>query len=274
MSLPARRPLVVGLAVALVAAACASTLGVWSAGGARAATTTTTPRLPLQGTNWVLTDRVSIGTPLEDVAVNAVFDGKRVGGTSGCNGYSRSYTVNESRMTIANDGVSTQISCGGAADKVERRYLAALDRVRRFRISGSTLTLSTATGRRVVVFRASVGEAALRGTWNVTGFYTGSAIQSPATGSNLTIEFTGERVAGDSGCNTFSGPYQLAGTDGITIGPLASTLRACADPARDTQERQYLAALGLARTYQVTGRSLTLYRDGGTIAVQYERARS
>ena len=38
---------------------------------------------PLRGTNWVLTNRVSVGTPLGDVAVNAVFDKKRVSGTSG-----------------------------------------------------------------------------------------------------------------------------------------------------------------------------------------------
>ena len=61
-------------------------------------------RTPLRQTNWVLTDRVSIGTPLAGVAVNAVFDGTHVTGTSGCNGYSRSYTTSGARMTIANDG--------------------------------------------------------------------------------------------------------------------------------------------------------------------------
>src|SRR5262245_33539822 len=71
--------------------------------------------MPLRGTNWVLTDRVSIGTPLDGVGVDAVFDAKRVSGSSGCNGYSRSYTTNGSRMTINDDGVSTLIACEGAA---------------------------------------------------------------------------------------------------------------------------------------------------------------
>src|SRR5262249_8441792 len=137
--------------------------------GAGAATTSKTP---LHGTNWVLTDRVSLGTPLDDVAVNAVFGARRIEGNSGCNGYSSSYTTNGSRMTIVNDGVSTQIACGGAADKVEQRYRAALTRVGRWRISGSTLTLSTRGGRRLLVYRASPGEQAVRGTWNVTSFYT------------------------------------------------------------------------------------------------------
>ncbi len=228
---------------------------------------------PLRGTNWVLTDRVSIGTPLDGVAVNAVFGAKRVEGSSGCNGYSSSYTTNGSRMTITNDGVSTLIACEGAAGKVEPKYLAALTRVGRWRIRNTTLTLSTRAGRRLLVYRASTGEQALRGSWDVTGLYTGDAISSPVPGSALTLEFAGATVSGDSGCNTYSGPVKLTGADSIALGPLASTLRACADPAVDAQEQQYLAALGLAKTYQVTGDKLTLFRDGGTIAVTATRAK-
>src|SRR5512143_3933532 len=97
-----RRTLVIVAAAGLSLAAAPAT-----ATGARA-------RIPLRGTNWVLTDRVSLGTPL-DVAVNAVFGAKRVEGSSGCNGYSSSYTTNGSRMTITNDGVSTLMACDGAA---------------------------------------------------------------------------------------------------------------------------------------------------------------
>ena len=229
-------------------------------------------RPPLRGTNWVLTDRVSIGTPLDGVAVNAVFDAKRVSGSSGCNGYTSSYTTDGSRMTITNDGVSTLIACAGAAGKVEPKYLAALSRVGRWRITGTTLTLSTRAGRRVLVYRASSGEQALRGSWDVTGLYTGTAISSPLAGSTLTLKFAGSTASGNSGCNTFNGPVKLSGTDGIALGPFESTLAACADPAVGTQEQQYLAALGLAKTFQVTGDQLTLFRDGGTIAVIAQRA--
>jgi heat shock protein HslJ len=175
-------------------------------------------------------------------------------------------------MTITNDGVSTLIACQGAAGKVEPEYLATLERVGRWRITGSTLTLSTRAGRRLLVYRASTGEQALRGAWDVTGFFTGTAISSPVAGSTLTLEFAGSTASGDSGCNTFNGPAKLSGADGIALGPFASTLRACADPAVGTQEQQYLAALGLAKTYQVTGNQLTLFRDGATIAVTAQRA--
>jgi heat shock protein HslJ len=252
--------------VTLVAIACAS-LGL-----APTAHAASSSRVPLRGTNWVLTDRVSLGTPLDDVAVNAVFGAKRVEGSSGCNGYSSSYTTDGSRMRIRNDGVSTLIACGGAAGKVETKYLDALTRVRRWRISGTTLTLSARNGRRLLVFRASIGAQALRGSWEVTSVYTGNAISSPVEGSTLTLEFARGRVSGNSGCNTFEGPFDVRGSSTIRIGPLASTLRACADPAVDTQEQQFLAALELARTYQVTGNQLTLFREGDTIAVTALRA--
>jgi heat shock protein HslJ len=225
----------------------------------------------LRGTNWVLTDRVSLGTPLDGVAVNAVFGSKRVEGSSGCNGYSSSYTTDGRRMRIRNDGVSTLMACEGAAGKVETRYLDALTRVRRWRVTGQTLTLSTLAGRRLLVYRASVGAQALRGDWRVTSFYTGNAISSPIGGSDLTLAFDAKEVSGNGGCNTFTGPFEVTGNDKVTIGPLASTLRACADPTLDTQEQQYLAALGVAKTFEVVGDGLTLFRDGGTIAVTATR---
>ena len=228
--------------------------------------------MPLRATNWVLTDRVSLGTPLADVTVDAVFDGTRVSGTSGCNGYSRSYTTDGRRMTIKNDGVSTMIACSGPAGKVEPAYLARLTQVGRWRIVGSTLTLSSRAGRRLLVYRASVGKDALAGGWNVTSFYTGNAVQSPVAGSALTLEFADDHASGNSGCNTFNGPVKLSGVDRIALGPFASTLRACADPAVSTQEQQYLAALALAVRYRVSGSRLTLYREGGTIAATLERA--
>src|SRR4051794_24921049 len=171
-----RRTLVIVVAAGLLLAAVP---GSSSAAASR--------RPPLRGTNWVLTDRVSLGTPLDGVAVNAVFAAKHVSGTSGCNGYTSSYTTNRSRMTVTNDGVSTLIACDGAAGKVETKYLAALSRVGRWRITHTTLTLSTRAGGRLLVYRASVGAEALRGAWEVTGFYTGDAITSPVSASTLTL---------------------------------------------------------------------------------------
>ena len=106
----------------------------------------------------------------------------------------------------------------------------------------------------------------------MTNLYTGDAVQSPVPGTALTLEFAGDRASGNSGCNTFDGGYTVSGVDRIALGPFRSTLKACADAALTTQEQQYLGALGLATTYQVTGKTLTLFRAGGTFAATLERA--
>jgi len=92
-------------------------------------------------------------------------------------------------------------------------------------------------------------------------------------GDGIADEFDAraDEASGNGGCNMFSGPYEVSGTDAITLGPFAQTLRGC---NFSDQEQQYMAALGLAETYQVTGNQLTLFRDGGTIAVTAQRAPS
>ena len=133
------------------------------------------------------------------------------------------------------------------------------------------MTLSS-KGTAVLVYEALEGADALAGGWNATSVYTGTAIESTAAGSTLTLEFADTRVSGNAGCNTFSGASTLSGHDGIKIGPLATTRRACVDPAVATQEQQYTAALELATTYRVTGNEMTLFRPGGTIAATFTRA--
>jgi putative lipoprotein len=78
-------------------------------------------------------------------------------------------------------------------------------------------------------------------------------------------------VSGDTGCNRFSGSYTVDGQN-ITIGPLASTRAACPDEELQQQETDFLAALELATTFQVTGDRLDLFREGGTYAATLERA--
>ena len=73
------------------------------------------------------------------------------------------------------------------------------------------------------------------GSWDVTGYNNGKqAVVSPVAGSKLSAIFTADQVSGSAGCNTYSGGYTIDGTT-IKIGPLASTQKACADEAVNTQ---------------------------------------
>jgi heat shock protein HslJ len=224
---------------------------------------------PLVGTNWVLRADASIGVRVGTVSATAQFgnDG-RLNGDAACNSFTTTYSTTGHRMTIQSPAATTLVQCGRRADRVATAYLAALGKVRTFSISGSTLTLR-GRGNVSLVYRAASAREIV-GSWNVTSFYTGSAVASVQNGTTLTAEFTASQISGDSGCNNYTGPYQATGTT-ISIGPLASTLRACAQPGVDTQEQQYLAALQLAKGYRVTRDELELLRDGGTIAATFTR---
>jgi heat shock protein HslJ len=264
--------------VALLGVAGIVVLGVTACGDDSGAGTTSGSKsssgTPLVGTNWVLSDGDALGTPITGVTVSIRFDQNgRVSGESGCNSYNAAYTTSGSKMTIGPDIATTLRQCEGAADAVERAYLALLPKVQRSSITGTTLTLLGASDRKLLVYSSSSGPDALSGHWEATSYYTGNAIQSVIIGTTLTADFSKTTISGDAGCNLYNGPYTTSGTDTIAIGPLASTLRACADPAVGVQEQQYLAALQLSKRSRVTGDRLDLLRDGGTIAATFTRTK-
>ena len=150
----------------------------------------------------------------------------------------------------------------------ESSYLKALGEIRSFAVTGDQLTLKDSSEQILLVYKAQAQD--LSGTaWDVTGYNNGKqAVTSVLAGTALTAAFGPDgTIAGHSGCNEFSGPYSVNGNQ-ITIGPLASTRKACSDPAGVMeQEAQYLAALQSAATYKVEGNALELRMQDGALAV-------
>ena len=260
-----RKSFVVAAACGLLAlgvAACGSSGG--SSGGSGSAPS-------LSGTDWVLTAMTPSVPGLTRVTVTAQFAGGTLSGHSGCNTYRASYTQKGSSLTIGTDIASTKIACPSALNAIEQAYLARLPKVRSFSTSGSTLTLKDTGGTALLTYTtAPSGAEAIAGDWNVTSFFTGTAITSPTGTQPLTAKFTTDAVSGNSGCNNFNGPAEVDGTS-IAIGPLASTMMACADPAIDQQAQQYTHALELAKSFEVVGDRLSLFRADGGYAATFER---
>ncbi len=202
--------------------------------------------------------------------MTAEFDGNRVAGDSGCNTYSGSFHARGGALRIGSDIAVTSARCPRGMT-VERAYLKLLPLVRSYDIAGKTLLLSGGDEKTLLVYDVFDGTDAIAGAWAAINYYTGTGVQPVITGSPITAAFDRGMVTGDSGCNNFSGPYELTNSS-ITIGPLSSTLAACVDPARQTQEEQYLAALQLATTYRVTGNRLELSRADGGIAVTLKKS--
>ncbi len=251
--------------VAVLASVCGSSSDV------KASPTTTGSSTTLEGTTWVLAKKTELGAELGDVVASATFTNGKVSGTSGCNTYNGPYTVDGDKITIGPNLISTQMACGPAETTVEKVFLERLPKVASYNITGSTLTLADSSGKALLVFDASIGAEAIVGSWNVLSYYTGDAIVSVVSGSTVTADFKDGQITGSTGCNNYMGPYKLDG-DAITIGPLASTKKACSSDELSKQEASYLAALEVAKTFAVTGNRLDLFREGGTFAATMEKA--
>lgn len=149
----------------------------------------------------------------------------------------------------------------------EAEYLKALGEIRNFTVAGDHLSLKDSGDQVVLVYRAQSQD--LSGTaWDVTGYNNGNqAVTSVLAGTALTAAFGPDgTIAGHSGCNQYSGPYNIDGNQ-ITIGPLTSTRKACSDPAGVMeQEIQYLTALQSAATYTIEGNTLELRTQDGALA--------
>jgi heat shock protein HslJ len=205
------------------------------------------------------------------ISIQFTSDGK-VSGSAGCNRYSGTYTVSGKSMQISPSLATTRMACSQEIMDQENAYLKTLGDVKSYSVSGDQLTLQDGSNKSLLVYKAQSQD--LQGTsWNVIGYNNGKqAVTSVLAGTTLTADFGKDgNVSGNGGCNSYSGPYKING-DQITVGPLISTMKACADPAGVMdQEMQYLAALQSAATYQMDGASLELRTKDGALAADFTK---
>jgi heat shock protein HslJ len=218
----------------------------------------------IDGTSWALKTYDVSGTATlvpAGTRVDANFAGGKVSGFSGCNLYNAPVTTSGATIKVGH-AATTAMACDAAKTALEQAYLANLAKAATFTATRDALTMYDSGGKSILVYAAAAANP-LEGSWDVTGYNNGKqAVVSPVAGSKLTAIFTADQVSGSAGCNTYSGSYTLDGTT-LKIGPLASTMRACADQAVNDQEQQFLAAMQNATTFSQTGNVMTLQAAGG-----------
>lgn len=218
------------------------------------------------GVPWVVNAGVDVAAGA--AAPSATFTDEVVGGSTGCNRFTASYTVDGDVMEIGTVA-STRMACPPPADAVERAYLAALGRVAGWRLDGSELVLVDEEGTEVLRYE----QATPVGDWELTAFLSGDALASPLPGTTITARFAADgSLTGSSGCNTYRTAFTTDEGE-IEIEPPASTEIACESPdGVMEQEAAYLAALPTAVRYRVDGGSLALLAADGTYVASYTRA--
>jgi len=89
-----------------------------------------------------------------------------------------------------------------------------------------------------------------------------------AEGTGMWIRFgTDGNISGHGGCNGFFGSYELT-VEGLKIGPLGATRRACPEPAMSF-EMSYLEALQSVASAAASGSRLTLRNAQGDTLIRF-----
>ena len=220
------------------------------------------PGGPLSSTiansDWVLGTLAD--TPLPSgTPITLQFAFVKAAGFGGCNQYSASYSSDGASTLTFGAIAATRMACAGG-DAFESAYFAALERVRKYVIEGSTLILSGESGGALLTYGAAA-PASVEGPWMVTAVNNGAGgVSSVPAGISAAMSFLNDgTMEGFGGCNDFGGPYTVDG-DSITIGPLMSTMKACSDDI-NAFESQFMTALANSTQWSVNAGTLDL-RDG------------
>lgn len=220
---------------------------------------------------WLLTE-LDGKSPLPSTTVTAEFDPDgSIGGTSGCNSYSGSYTV-EGKSIAMGPFVSTLMACPDLVMDQETRYLKALENAVMFQINADELTLEDADGNNLALFSAL--EQGLSGTaWDVIAYNNGKeAVVSVMIGTEITALFGEDgQLTGNAGCNDYFTSYETDG-DQIAIGLPGVTRKFCSEPVgMMEQEQAYLTALQTAATYKIMGMDMEMRTSGGAKVASLQR---
>jgi heat shock protein HslJ len=226
----------------------------------------------LAGTNWQVTGYTVDGvfsTP--DSSFAATLDLAADGSYSGqvCNGYRGTYTVDGNSISFG-PAVMTMMACVGPVGEFEPIFHELLASATSFEMVGSELSLMNDAGEVVLQF-AAYAPATLEGPiWNATGINNGrEAVQSLIAETSATATFAGGTVSGNAGCNTYSAPYTLDGSN-LTIGMAAVTAMMCVEPeGLAEQETSFLTAMANVATWEIHNGVLTLRDANGSTQVTF-----
>ena len=168
--------------------------------------------------------------------------------------------------------MSTQMACQAPQSDVEAAFLDGMSKAATYTATADGLTMYDSGGTAVLVFTAGTAGTLAGPTWHMIAYNTGTqAVQSAAAGSDVTAVFGADgQVSGNATCNQYNGPYTSKDDGTIKIGPLMSTKMACASEELNKQETAFLAALGNATSYSITGNRLELRDDGGALQAEFE----
>jgi heat shock protein HslJ len=227
---------------------------------------------PLEEVAWVLSSFSEAGSMKAvpaGISVELLFKAGEASGKA-VNSYNGPYSSTaDGKITI---GPIASTLMAGPPDQmaVEQAYFKALEKAASYYSDGKQLTLYDSGGAALLVFGKSTASLTGR-VWSANGVNNGKqAVVGLVASSEITAEFLPDgSVRGNGGINTYSAPYTVTGTDGISVGPPIATKAAGAEEVM-RQEQQYFTALQTAKKYVLRGSRLELRTAQDALAVSYE----
>ncbi len=195
---------------------------------------------------------------VEGSTIELGFETDALGARAGCNSLSGGYTITDGTLEVG-AMASTMMACEDALMAQDQWLSEFLTSGPDIVLDGDTLTL---TGSEATVTLAAVQPTPLEGTtWVVSGTVANEAVTVSLVDSEASMTITDGQAQVDTGCNTGSSTVEVTDTT-ITFGPLALTRMAC-DEELTRLEASVVLALDGELTYEITGDTMTLRKDGG-----------
>ena len=229
----------------------------------------------LEGTQWELVSYVTAANETVDVlpgtVITSLFNRGQVDGRGSCNDYAGSYVLSGEKLAVKVGGTTQKFCSPEELMGQEKIFLGDLNNAASYKISGNRLEIYDEGGLVLLTYRVLEASPLVGTTWGLITYNNGKeALVSSLAGTDITAVFGADgKVTGSAGCNTYNAAYQVDGLK-ISIGPVATTRMACAEPAGIMeQETAYLAALQTAIRYEIEGDELVLWNSEGTHAAEF-----
>lgn len=227
-------------------------------------------QMSIGGVRWELTELNGKRSSNSRAYIEFEEAERRFTGNAGCNRMFGSYEREGTHFKANNIGTTRMACTGNGTARQEAAFLEALKKANRIRRSGTTLSISSASGV-VLKFqrakRSNSGQAAelTAKKWMLRSV-NGNSVDLTKNPPFLNFDASKGSAGGHSGCNSFGGDYEVTGSS-IKFGDMIQTMMACGLERRMEIERGLMDGLRNAYRYEIRGNRLTLFRGNRAVLI-------
>ena len=225
----------------------------------------------LEGTDWTLVE-LNGAALMPGTNITLSFDEENAGGFAGCNAYGGSYEAGGDGALSIGLMQRTAQACLEPEGVMEQEdaYLAALQDVAAYRVTGDRLELEDGAGESLLAFvqklKADMDPGDLPNTeWRLVSLNGAS----PVEGSAITMAFSdGGKASGLAGCREYAVTYEASGDQiGFPFISMSGDDACLADEALYRQEGAFTDALTWTTNYRLGEGRLEIETARGELLV-------